>query len=371
MLRKAPSEKNIFNDLEYTILVVNQSFEIVLCNDAVSQLWGRDKKKIIGKQLSQLLPKDSLILQHINEVLQEGKNFTIGDYPLWGDQNNQKIVNISMSPVAKKSQKLQHAIITIHDLTHQFEVKVKEHEKAVLDSLDAFVSSIAHEIQNPLSGIKGITQLLKRDLAKGAMSTQPVEMILTELGRIDRLVKELLLHSQPIPLDFCEVNVHELLDTVIWFEDNSSRTPISFQRFFDPSIPDIFADRDKLHQVFLNLIKNAVEASPKNGKIIIRSNYCPQWEIIGKNLDIHQEYYLIEFEDEGSGILPENKDRLFSPLFTTKKSGHGLGLSISFRIVSEHGGLLQYKPAPSGGAIFQVYIPRVPMGYENQNHENK
>ena len=136
---------------------------------------------------------------------------------------------------------------------------------------------------------------------------------------------------------------------------------VIFHREFDPSLPDLIGDRDKLHQVFLNLIRNAVQASPAKGRISIRTSYCSQWMLASRNLDLHQEFYLVEIEDEGSGIDPIHEAHLFKPLFTTKSSGRGLGLSVSFRILSEHGGLLQYKRSKKGGAIFQVYVPREPL----------
>ena len=365
MFRNTPSVKKIFNSLELAILVINHQLEVTHCNDAVSQLWERDKHKIIGNTITHLLPDDPVVLNHLQRVLQEGKNFTINGHRLQMTPTLEKVTNISMSPIFKKSQKVQQAVLTFDDLTQHYQIKAKEQEKAILDAIGSFVSSVAHEIQNPLSGIKGVAQLLQRDLKKNQIPTGPTEMILKELNRIDRLVKELLLHSQPLPLQYSTINIHELLNTVIWFEENSSGTSLKFHRFFDPSLPDIITDRDKLYQVFLNLIKNAVEASPDQGEIIIRSRYCPQWEMVGKQLDIHQDYFLIEFEDQGTGVAPEHRESLFKPLFTTKRKGNGLGLSISFRIIAEHGGLLQYKPAPQQGSIFQVYIPRVPPAYKS------
>lgn len=334
---------------------------MVFCNEAVSQFWERDKKKIIGRPLAALLSSESPVLSRVEKVLHEGKELILNGLPLWISPVSQKVVNISMRPILKKPQKVAHALLMFHDVTYPNQIQAKEHEQAVLDSIGGVVSSIAHEIQNPLSGIKGVTQLLQRELKHSAQWTVSTEMILKELGRIDRLVKELLLHSQPIPLRHSPFNLHELLNTVVAFEENSTRPSLQIVRHFDPSLPEIMADRDKLHQVFLNLIKNAAEASAPGGTLSIRSNYCPQWEIVEKQLNIRQEYFRVDFEDQGSGVLPENRAHLFKPLFTTKPKGHGLGLSICFRIIAEHGGLLHYQPASPQGSIFQVYIPRTPV----------
>ena len=360
MIKRGPSEKTIFRNLSYPIFVINQKMEVIWCNDAVTQFWERDKNKMLGKSIKMLLWEDQVILAPLQKVLQDGKDFSVNDHLLQVSPHHSKVVSVSMNPVFKKNRKIYQAILTFQDLTYHHQIKAKEREKDILDSIGVFVSSIAHEIQNPLSGIKGVAQLLQRDLKKSQIPTRSTEMILRELGRIDRMVKELLLYSQPIPLQTTVFNLHELLDTVIWFEENSSNSELTFQRQFDPSLPDITADRDKLHQVFLNLIKNATEASPKKGGITIRSSYCPEWEMVDKQLDLHQEYFLIEFEDQGSGIAEAHRDHIFKPLFTTKRQGNGLGLSISFQIIAGHGGLLQYKPAGQQGSVFQVYIPRTP-----------
>lgn len=359
-MKKTPSEKTIFHHLESPILVVNRHLEVILCNEAVSQFWQRDQKKIIGKPIASLLFHDDLILFHLEKVLQAGKEFTIHGHSLQIPPQRPKVVNVSMNPLLQKPRKIEQAILTFHDLTYQSQIKEKEREKAILDAIGVFVSSIAHEIQNPLSGIKGVTQLLQRDLTQSGRSTHSTEMILKELRRIERLVKELLLHAHPLPLDCTAFNLHELLNTVVWFEENSSRPALGIHRYFDPSLPEIIADRDKLQQAFLNLLKNAVEASSEGGEITLRSSYCPQWEIVEKQLDIQREYFRVDFEDQGVGVLPENRAHIFKPLFTTKRKGHGLGLSICFQIITAHGGLLHYQPATPQGSIFQVYLPRTP-----------
>ena len=117
-------------------------------------------------------------------------------------------------------------------------------------------------------------------------------MMLAELDRVERLLKQLLLHSHPLPLVLKSFDVHELLNVIIRFEQNSA-TQIRFICSFDTSLPDIQADRDKMHQVFLNLIRNAVEASKANASVIVHTRYCGKWELAGTNLDPERSYTLI------------------------------------------------------------------------------
>ena len=181
-------------------------------------------------------------------------------------------------------------------------------------------------------------------------------MVLAEIDRVERLLKQLLLHSGPIPLVASRFNIHELLNTVIQFENNSAPS-INFKRIYDTSLPDINSDRDKLHQVFLNLLRNAAEASSKNSTVTIYTRFCGKWELTGTNLDPELNYTLVTVEDQGTGIAPQNREKLFKPFFSTKKRGHGLGLSISFRLVKSLGGMLSYTPSDSVGSVFQVFLP--------------
>ena len=215
---------------------------------------------------------------------------------------------------------------------------------------------MAHEIQNPLSGIKGMLQLLERDLKNKKIKNDSISMMLNELERVERLLKQLLLYSGPVPLDSSRLNVHELLNTVIQFEKNSV-PGIKFNKIYDTSLPEIKSDRDKLHQVFLNLLRNAAEASAKKSTVTIYTRFCGKWELTGTNLDPGLNYTLVTIEDEGAGIAPENREKLFKPFFSTKKEGHGLGLSISFRLVNSLGGMLSYAPRDSDGSVFKVFLP--------------
>jgi len=167
-----------------------------------------------------------------------------------------------------------------------------------------------------------------------------------------------MLHSGPIHLESTRFNIHELLNTVIQFEKNSV-PEINFKKIYDTSLPEINSDRDKLHQVFLNLLKNAVEASSKNSTVTVSTRFCGKWELTGTNLDPDLNYTLVTVEDEGPGISRKNREQLFKPFFSTKKEGHGLGLSISFRLVKSLGGMLSYTPRNSDGSVFKVFLPDI------------
>jgi len=345
--------------LQQAVLAIDQSGEIVYCNDSASHYWQMGMELLLGRQSSDLFHADLLIQQKIREVLDSGKVCRLGGYVLQTPPLHERGAEIVIAPVRNESGIVEQAIITLLESTAHQEFQARELEEKLASSLGELAGTMAHEIQNPLSGIKGMLQLLQRDLQKNTkIKNGSISMMLNELDRVERLLKQLLLHSDPMPLDSSRFNIHELLNTVIQFEKNSL-PEIKFKRIYDTSLPEIKSDRDKLHQVFLNLLRNAAEASAKNSTVSVSTRFCGKWELTGTNLDPELNYTLITVEDEGAGIAPENREKLFKPFFSTKKEGHGLGLSISFRLVKSLGGMLSYTPRDSDGSMFQVFLPDI------------
>ena len=350
-------KKNSLTDhFQEAVLVIDQKGDVVYCNDSAAQFWQKDSVRLLGKQSSTLFHKDLLIQEKIRNVLKSGKVFRVGGYVLKTTPLQERGAEIVISPVLNKHGRVINALITLLESTNLQESQAREQEEQLTDSMGILAGSLAHEIQNPLSGVRGMLQLLERDLQKAKIKNTSIGMMLAELDRVERLLKQLLLHSQPVPIDITSFDIHELLNTVILFEQNTVSN-IKFFRSFDTSLPDISADRDKLHQVFLNLIRNAVEASNSDAVVTIHTRYCGKWELAGTNLDPELNYMLISIEDKGKGVPHEHRNQLFKPFFTTKKEGHGLGLSISYRLVQAHKGLLRYSSGNSNGAAFQIFLP--------------
>jgi Signal transduction histidine kinase, nitrogen specific len=271
---------NLTDHLQQAVLAVDQSGIIVYCNYSASHYWQRGIELLLGCENTDLFHSDLLIQQKIREVLDTGKVCRLGGYVLQTPPLHERGAEIVIAPVRNESGLVYQAVITLLENTSHQEFQAREHEEKLARFLGDLAGSLAHEIQNPLSGIKGMLQLLQRDLQKTKFKNGSINMMLKELDRVERLLKQLLLHSGPMPLDFSRFNIHELLNTVIQFEKNSV-PGIKFKRIFDTSLPEIKSDRDKLHQVFLNLLRNAAEASKKNSTITISTRFCGKWELTG------------------------------------------------------------------------------------------
>lgn len=348
--------KTLLDHLRQAVLLVDFSGKVVFGNESALLLWRLDSPRLHGMEIEYLFHDDHLIRERLMQVLHSEKEFQLSGYELQTPPLDSRVAEIVLTPLRNGSEVTEHAMITLLDSTRFNEARQRQQETEVSHSVNRLLATLAHEIRNPLGGLKGVLQLLVRDMRDSGMDVAPAGMMFSEIERIERLLRQLALHSHPVPLQESRFNLHELLDTVILFEENT-KSELRFLRRFDPSLPEIAADRDKLHQVFLNLIRNAGEATPENGTVTIHTRYCARWELAGTNLDPRCGYQLVTIEDEGPGVPREMQSRLFKPLFTTKPKGHGLGLSISYRLVESHGGLLRYSEGKSGGAAFQVFLP--------------
>jgi len=233
-----------------------------------------------------------------------------------------------------------------------------------MSTLGVLALGMAHEIKNPLGGIRGSAQLLRDELSNPEFR-EYLEVVISEVDRINRMVKHMLDFAQPQKLKLGETNIHEILEEILTLEKNTLSTKqCDFVQDYDPSLPPIQADGDKLKQVFLNLIRNAVEASPENGKIWIItriSNEYPRKSIGHGNAEMH---IVVEITDCGPGIPDEEQKKLFTPFYTTKKKGSGLGLPISLKIIEDHLGKIRIVSHASGGTAVQVFLPiRQPPPY--------
>lgn len=212
------------------------------------------------------------------------------------------------------------------------------------------IRQLAHEIKNPLGGLRGAAQLLERQLDSDELK-EYTGVIISEADRLAALVNTLL--GPTGPLNKLPQNVHELLEYVIRLIEPEMGPHIVLARDYDPGLPDIALDRDQMVQAILNLTRNALIALDGQGKLTLRTRAVMNYTI--GNLR-HPVVASIEIEDDGPGIAPELQDSIFYPLVTSRADGTGLGLPAAQELISRHGGLIEFESRP-GKTVFQVRIP--------------
>jgi signal transduction histidine kinase len=211
--------------------------------------------------------------------------------------------------------------------------------------LQRLTSSIAHEIKNPLTGISAGVQYLARKLQPGVTEEETVDFIIAEIGRLNRMVDDLYSVSKPPPLLFVGTDIGEVINkSLLCLSEEVLKREISTEVLLDQDAPAIKADPDRLQQVFINLVKNAIEASRKKGRVTV------EMKSAGGAVRV-------AVRDAGCGIPPEEMNRIFEPFHSTKSGGTGLGLYLSRSIVERHGGTIEVDAAEGGGTVFTVALP--------------
>jgi two-component system nitrogen regulation sensor histidine kinase GlnL len=212
------------------------------------------------------------------------------------------------------------------------------------------IRQLAHEIKNPLGGIRGAAQLLERQLVDDEL-TEYTDVVISETDRLAALVDTLL--GPGGPSDKQPVNVHELLEYVVRLIEAEETQKLTFVRDYDPGLPLIDLDRDQIVQAFLNLVRNAAAALDGQGTITLRSRAVTNFTIGNKR---HRVIASIEIEDDGPGIPSDLQDSVFYPLVTSRPEGTGLGLPAAQELLSRHGGLIEFESRP-GRTVFFIRVP--------------
>jgi len=214
-----------------------------------------------------------------------------------------------------------------------------------LSAIGEMAAGLAHEIKNPMGSIKGAADIIEPEISADHPKREFVDIMREEVGRLNRVIENFLKLARPMELKYRDVALKKLLDSVVRQLDLDNRAPGVDVTLDVPESLVIRADEERLRQVFLNLALNAVQATEGRGKLDITA-------FAEKSGDVH-----IRFSDNGPGVPEEMTRRLFMPFYTGKSDGSGLGLSISERIIAEHGGRIDVLNSPEGGAIFEVVIP--------------
>ena len=319
-----------------TVGVMAEDFQlgIVLWNRALERLTGRTQSEVFGKRIEEVIPQPTLDRLFEQKLLYKHR---------WGDLT----VNFSVTGLFDKSGATRGRLIIVDDITERVRLESQLVQNDKLTSIGLLAAGVAHEVNTPLAVISSYSQMLRKETSPGDVRFRLVDKIIKQSFRASEIVNNLLRFSRTKPAEFGTVNLHRIIDdTLALLEHQLDNANIRTQREFLADDPVTMGNSGRLQQVFLNLLINSKDAMTVGGVVHIRT------EQVNSRIQV-----LIE--DTGTGISPENVEKIYDPFFTTKAAGRGtgLGLSVSYGIIQEHGGAISVESEPGKGTSFRLELP--------------
>lgn len=345
----------LLNSLKTALILVNDKFEVSFANEAALNLLETGLNQISERPLSDFLLDDSVNQQQIIKALENQDDYRETDVVMCFRDGRCTTVDINANIITVNGHIM--ALLEINPIDKQRKISQESQQYAQQVAARELVRGLAHEVKNPLGGIRGAAQLLEKKLS-GADDREFTQMIIDQADRLSNLVDRLLgPNSLPHKRQF---NLHQVLDKVQSVIINDRAFSIELHRDYDPSIPELFADPDMLQQAILNITRNASQALQAQDKtkdhrpsITFRTRIERQCVIKGVR---HQLSAKISVIDNGPGIPTNLKDTLFYPMVSGKLHGSGLGLSIAQTLIDHHNGKIDVQSFP-GFTEFNLYIP--------------
>jgi two-component system nitrogen regulation sensor histidine kinase GlnL len=353
-----PDTAALLAALPNPLIALDRGGTIRFVNPATEQFFGVSAAALIGHPLGQFIAPHSPLFALANAVWKSGGSIAEYDLLLEGPRVAPRSVTIEGAPVGEGADLL---VLTLHERSMADKMDRQLTHRNAARSVTAMAAMLAHEVKNPLSGIRGAAQLLEQDA--DAAGRELTQLICDETDRIVALVDRMEAFAGYAPINRDEVNIHEVLDRVRKIAQSGFARHVRVNEDYDPSLPPVHGDRDLLLQVFLNLVKNAAEAVPgAGGEIVLTTGYRHGLRLAAPGGDVRRHLPLmVSVADNGSGIPDDLKPHLFDPFVTTKRNGTGLGLALVAKVIGDHGGVIEFDSQPRR-TVFRVFLPVVTAG---------
>jgi two-component system, NtrC family, nitrogen regulation sensor histidine kinase GlnL len=361
--RSRPLE-NVLVSLRDPIILFDARDRVTLFNPAAEELTGIAERHALRQDCATLFAPMPAIPDLVVHTRTSGQSQSRSD-ELIAAGRRRIPVRVSCSPIYTRRNRLVGTALVIQDLSYQKKLEDDARRNETLARLGGLVAGLAHEIKNPLGGIRGAAQLLARRVADRPEVVEYTGVMIREIDRLNRLVEQLLTLGAPPAPNLQPVNVNRLIYEVLaLLETELDAKHMRVRLQIDPSLPDTRGDEAQLTHVLLNLAKNAYEAMPEHGTLTVTTRIETDYHIrrrsgAGRTTGSGQ-FLRIEVADTGPGFSADVVERAFEPFVTTKARGSGLGLAICERIVAAHGGDIRATNRPTGGAAVLITLPLVP-----------
>ncbi len=362
--------QGIFDALLEGVVILDGSGRIELANSEANRIFGANRELSVGQELTHVLGADHPVCKIVERVVRAQRASIHDEVEIPRRLEAPIPIDVAVSILNESGTDQAGIAIALRDRSHARRLREEISERERQESYGHIAAGIAHEVKNPLGGIRGAAELIGMDASSGR-SGKYAELIVNEVDRISGLVDELMIFARGDQLKLEHVNIHRPLDTLLdLLQLEQGYENIEIKRLYDPSLPEVLADKDRLQQAFLNLARNAMQAmEEEGGTLILSTRMTLEHRLVGPD-GRPQPTIEISFSDTGPGIPSQILSRLSTPFFTTKQKGTGLGLSVARHWIGRHGGRLRIKSTEGEGTCVDVDLPlRPPIGDTQESQE--
>ena len=349
------SAEAVLGALPSATLVVDETQVVRYANSAAEQLFQSSAPILTGGPLADILPPTGPLSALVEQAAASDSPMSAYGVVLDTPKTGVRTMSVHVAPIADTPG---WVVISLQEQTRAIKIGQQLEHRNSARSMTAMAGLLAHEVKNPLSGIRGAAQLLGQSAAEE--DRKLTQLICDEADRIVALVNRMEVFSDDRPLERTPVNIHAVLERVRRVAENGFAAPVKFVERYDPSLPPVDGNHDQLVQVFLNLVKNAAEAVPsKGGEIILSTSFQPGVRVAVSGASGRIQLPLVvTVQDNGPGIPEDLRPYLFDPFVTTKPKGSGLGLALVAKIISDHGGIIEFESSHAR-TVFKIMLPIV------------
>lgn len=353
---RAPDPAAMLSALSVPVVLLDTNNKFRFANQAAEQFLGLSTSQLTAMRLSDLLPEDNPIFSLISQVRDIDVTISDHDMSFESPRLRKHGITVQASPLPEEPGAV---LLVLQDASAARALDRQLTFRSAARSVTGMAAILAHEVKNPLSGIRGAAQLLESSVAEA--DRELTVLIREEADRIRDLVDRMEVFGEK-PIERGPVNIHRVLERVRMLAQSGFAAHITMREVYDPSLPPVFGNRDQLVQVILNLVKNAAESisgsdSTANGEIMLTTAYQHGVRLAVPGTDQRMHLPLVvSVRDNGPGIGMDMMPHLFDPFVTSKPSGSGLGLALVAKIVADHGGLIEVDSRP-GRTEFRLHLP--------------
>lgn len=354
-LRPAAFYRRILDHLADAVLLFDEGLRLLYLSSSGEMMFGVSARQVQGSRvLSILFPEGQLTAEDFKHVTESGISLTKRNLVV-AQLHRSFTVNVTVTPLF--DGKKPGVLVQVQQVDRHLRISMGEQLLAQQNAAKMLLRGLAHEIKNPLGGLRGAAQLLDRELDDAELR-EYTSIIIEESDRLQSLLDRMLAPNKPPRKS--PLNIHRVLERIRQLVQAEAPPAVSIVRDYDPSIPDILGDADQLIQAMLNIVRNALQAVGKNGEIVLRTRVHRQVTIGTRRSKLAIR---VDIVDSGPGIDPELLNQIFYPMVTGRADGTGLGLSIAQSLINQHGGLVECSSSP-GCTVFSIFLP-----LEKENEE--